>query len=124
MKEIMAILPMNAMNKTKRALADAGITSMTAKEAFGNGSGIIDNAILDGAERGYVEAIDQLGTPRLYPKRLITIVVPDKLKDKTVQTIIKVNQINDTGCGKIFVLPMDEAIRIRTGEETDKVLDD
>ena len=125
MKEIIAILQMNAMNRTKRALAEAGITSMTAKEALGNGSGIIDNAILDGAEQGFEEAIDLLGKrPRLYPKRVIFITVPDKLKDKTVQTIIKVNRNSISGCGKIFVLPMLDAIRIRTGEESDKVLDE
>jgi nitrogen regulatory protein PII 2 len=125
MKEIIAILQMNAMNKTKRALAEAGITSMTAKEAFGNGSGIIDNAILNGAEQGYEEAIDLLGKrPRLYPKRVIIVVVPDNLKDKVVKTIIKVNQVSESGCGKIFVLPMYEAVRIRTGEEGDTVLDE
>ena len=125
MKEIIAILQMNAMNQTKRALAEAGITSMTAKEAFGNGSGIIDNSILEGAEKGFEEAIALLGKkPRLYPKRVIFIVVPDKLKDKAVQTIIKVNRVSESGCGKIFVLPMEESIRIRTGEEGDKVLDE
>jgi nitrogen regulatory protein PII 2 len=125
MKEIIAILQMNAMNRTKRALAEAGITSMTAKEALGNGSGIIDNAILNGAEEGFEEAIDLLGKrPRLYPKRVMFIVVPDNLKELVVKTIIKANRVSVSGCGKIFVLPMLEATRIRTGEDSDKVLDE
>ena len=125
MKEVMAIVRMNMMNKTKQALSDAGITSITAREALGRGKGIVDLTLLQGAELGYEEAIAQLGqTQRLIPKRIMTIVVPDKLVQKTVKAIIKVNQTGKSGDGKIFVMPVLDAVRVRTGESGDKVLDE
>ena len=125
MKEIIAILRMNMMNKTKRALADAGIPSMSAREALGRGKGLVDFKVLDGAEKGYEEAIAQLGqSHRLIPKRMLLTVVPDKLVEKVVKTIIKTNQTGKAGDGKIFVMPTLDAIRIRTGESWDEVLDE
>ncbi len=125
MKEVMAIVRMNMMNKTKQSLSDAGITSVTAREALGRGKGIVDLTLLQGAERGYEEAIVQLGqTQRLIPKRIMTIVVPDKLVQRTVETIMKVNKTGKSGDGKVFVMPVLEAVRVRTGESGDKVLDE
>jgi len=78
MKEVMAIVRMNMMNKTKRALADAGISSMTARDALGRGRGLVDLTVLEGAEKGYEEAIAQLGqSQRLIPKRIFSVVVPN-----------------------------------------------
>ena len=51
MKEIMAIVRMNMMNKTKQALADAGIPSFTAREGLGRGKGLVDLTLLEGAEK-------------------------------------------------------------------------
>lgn len=125
MKEIFAVVRMNRMNQTKRALADVGITSMTARNALGRGKGMIDMQLLEGAERGYEEAISQLGhTQRMIPKRALIIVVPDELVDKTVTTIIDANQTGKSGDGKIFVSPCLDAFRVRTGENGDAVLDD
>lgn len=125
MKEVMAVIRINMMNKTKEALAAAGVSSFTAREALGRGRGLIDFKALKGAEQGYEEAIVQLGgSQRLIPKRILFIIVPDKLVRKTVETIIKVNQAGKSGDGKIFVLPALESIRIRTGEEGDSTLDD
>jgi nitrogen regulatory protein PII 2 len=125
MKEIIAVVRMNMMNQTKRALAEAGITSMTAREALGRGKGLVDLQLLQGAERGYEEAISQLGqSSRLIPKRALLIVVPDKLVDLTAKTIIRVNRTGKSGDGMIFVLPALNAVRVRTGEDGDDVLDD
>ncbi len=125
MKEIIAVIRINKMNETKRALADAGIYSATARDALGRGKGLVDLQLLKGAERGYEEAIAQLGQGgRLIPKRAILIVVPDGLKEKTVKTIIRVNQTGKSGDGMIFVSPCMDAVRIRTGESGDGVLDD
>jgi nitrogen regulatory protein PII 2 len=55
---------------------------------------------------------------------MLSIVVPDKLVAKTVKTIIKTNQTGKSGDGKIFVMPVFDAIRIRTGEDGDAVLDE
>lgn len=125
MKEIFAIVRMNKMNQTKRALSEAGISSITARDALGRGKGLVDIQLLEGAEKGYEEAISQLGqTQRLIPKRAIIIVVPDGLVDTTVKTIIRINQTGKSGDGKIFVMPCLDAIRVRTGEKGDAVLDD
>jgi len=124
-KEVLAIIRMNMMNKTKQALSDAGISSFTARECVGRGKGIVDYSILKGAEKGYDEAISQLGMSHpLVPKRWLSIVVPDKLVSKTVETIIKTNQMGKAGDGKIFILPVMEAYRIRTAEQGDQVLDE
>ncbi|TYT74628.1 P-II family nitrogen regulator [Desulfobotulus mexicanus] len=125
MKEIIAIVRMNRMNQTKRALVEAGITSMTAKEVLGRGKGIVDLSLLKGAEKGYEEAITQLGdSSRLIPKRMISIVVPDGLVEKVVSTLMGVNRTGKSGDGKIFVLQARESIRIRTGERGEAVLDE
>ena len=125
MKEVMAIVRMNMINKTKKALSDAGISSLTARECLGRGKGLVDFGVLRGAEKGYEEAIAQLGqSQRLIPKRWLTIIVPDKLVKKTVDTIIAANQTGKAGDGKIFVLPMAESYRVRTGETGDVVLDE
>lgn len=125
MKEVMAIIRINMINKTKKALIDTGVSSMTASEALGRGKGIVDLSLLKGAEQGYEEAIAQLGqTGRLIPKRVISIVVPDKLVPKTVQTIITVNQTGKSGDGVVWVLPLMDSLSVRTGENGDKVLDD
>ena len=127
MKDIMAIIRINKMNETKKALEEAGISSMTATgRVLGRGKGNVDYRILSGAQEGREEAIAQLGTngPRLIPKRLISIVVPDNLVKKTVDVIIKANQTGKPGDGKIFVLPILESHRVRTAESGDKVLDE
>ncbi len=124
MKEIMAIVRMNMMNKTKKALTDVGISSMTAKDCLGRGKGLVDFKVLEGAEKGYEEAVSQLGqSQRLIPKRLLVVVVPDKLVGKTVKAIIRVNQTGKSGDGKIFVMPVHNSVSVRTGESGDATLD-
>ena len=125
MKEVMAIVRINMMNKTKKALSDAGISSITAKDCLGRGKGLVDLKLLEGAEKGYEEAVAQLGqSQRLIPKRIFSVVVPDRLVRKTIHTIIKVNQTGKAGDGKVFVMPVMDAVRVRTAESGDRVLDE
>jgi nitrogen regulatory protein PII 2 len=125
MKEVMAVIRMNKVNQTKKALADAGISSVHARECLGRGKGLVDLAVLKGAEQGYEEAISQLGnTQRLIPKRMLTIIVPDGLVQRTVDTIIENNKTGKAGDGKIFVMPVEDSIRIRTGENGNATLDE
>ncbi len=126
MKEIMAVIRINMMNKTKEALSDAGISSFTATgRVLGRGKGNVDFRIVKGAESGAEEAIAQLGNgPKLVPKRLILVVVPDHLVKTVVDTLIAVNKTGNPGDGKIFVLPALDSGRIRTGEFGDAVLDE
>ncbi len=125
MKEVMAVVRMNMINQTKRALSAAGITSMHAKNCLGRGKGIVEMISLGGAEKQYEEKIQELGSAgRLIPKRMISVVVPDKLVKKVVDTIIATNKTGKSGDGKIFVMPVSDSVRIRTGETGDETLDE
>ena len=117
MKEVIAIVRMNMMNQTKKALTEAGVAAFFAHEANGRGVGFINTHILAGAEDGYEEAASLLGEKgKLYPKRAVTIVVEDVVVDSVVEAIISVNKTGKPGDGKIFVLPLKDAVRVRTGE--------
>ena len=124
MKEIMAIIRMNKMNDTKRALTDAGVSALTARKVMGRGKGKVDFFLLQGAQQGAEEAISQLGEgPKFIPKRLLTVIVPDDKAALVVKTISEVNRTGNPGDGKIFVLPIVEAVRVRTGEAGDVAVD-
>jgi nitrogen regulatory protein PII 2 len=123
MKEVLAIIRMNKMNETKRALAEAGISSLTARKVVGRGKGKVDFLLLQGAEKGYEEAITQLGPgPKLIPKRMLNIVVTDDKVDLVVKTIIRINKTGAPGDGKIFVESLIDAIRVRTNERGDEAI--
>lgn len=125
MKEVIAIIRMNKMNATKLALAEIGVPAITARKVMGRGKGQVDFQILKGAEQGYEEAINHLGPgPKLIPKRMLLIVVPDDMVARVAQTIIEVNKTGNPGDGKIFVLPVLDAVRVRTGETGAAAIDE
>jgi len=118
MKEIMAIIRMNKMNETKKALADAGLPAFVAREGYGRGKGLVNQAVLDGAAEGNEEAIALLGSKgRLFPKRIVSIVVPDDKATIAIDAIVSVNKTGQAGDGKIFVMPVSDSVRVRTGED-------
>ena len=117
MKEVIAVVRINMMNQTKQALTDCGVDAFFAHEAHGRGKGFANPQILEGAEQGYEEAASLLGEKgKLYPKRLVTAVVEDSQVACVVETIINTNQTGMPGDGKIFVVPISDAVRVRTGE--------
>nr|WP_320010355.1 P-II family nitrogen regulator [uncultured Desulfobulbus sp.] len=117
MKEVIAVVRMNMMNQTKKAITEAGVDAFFAHEANGRGKGFVNPAVLSGAEEGYEEAASVLGEKgKLYPKRVMTIVVDDDFVETVVDTIITTNKTGKPGDGKIFVLPIKESVRVRTGE--------
>ncbi len=124
MKEVMAIVRINAMNQTKDALTKAGITSFTVTgRVMGRGKGLVDHQVLKAADAGDEYARALLGSgPRLISKRMILVVVPDDMVDLTVDTLISANQTGKAGDGKIFVLPATETYRVRTGEKGESIL--
>jgi len=68
-------------------------------------------------DQGYEEAAAILGEKgKLYPKRVVTVVVEDDKVADVVQSIIKTNQTGKPGDGKIFVMPILDSVRVRTGE--------
>ena len=111
MKLIMAIIRIDRMNETKRALAAIGVDSMTATgKALGRGSGYP----IPGGNNTF--------QPRLRPQRVLNIAVPDNQVAAIVRTLIRVNQTPAAGDGKIFVLPLHESVRVRTGETGESIL--
>ena len=117
MKEVIAIVRINMMNQTKQALTDCGVDAFFVHEAHGRGKGFVNPQVLEGVERGYEEAATLLGSKgQLYPKRLVTVIVPDKQVKCVVETIINTNQTGRPGDGKVFVVPISDAVRVRTGE--------
>ena len=116
MKEVVAVIRANMMNETKHALADAGVASMTADHVLGRGMSRYHETITHGEEA----MLNQ--SQRLIAKRMLFIVVPNKQVDKVVKTLIKVNQTGKTGDGKIWVMSVSEAVRIRTGENGDTAI--
>jgi nitrogen regulatory protein PII 2 len=122
MKEIIAIIRPKMVNATKEKLADLGYPSMTAVPVLGRGK-----------QRGIANEVDVEIRPQLLeqrqaeavnyiPKRQITMVVQDEDVEEIAATIIKLNQTGQFGDGKIFVCPLDNAIRIRTGEAGEQAL--
>lgn len=120
MKEIIAIIRMNKVNATKKALADIGVCGLHAMKVMGRGKVHVNLSALDelGAreEIGGILADGLAKGSRLIPKRLLTILVQDNEVNKVVDTITKVNKEGNKGDGKIFVAPVLDAARVRTGE--------
>ena len=132
MKEIMAIVRMNRAGATKKALVDAGVAGFTAVRVAGRGRLVTDPAIIekrkaqllslnfdDVTEAGATEKLITgfLDDTRLFPKRLFIVLVHDEDVPRVVEAIMRANRTDcRAGDGKIFVLPMLDAVRVRTGE--------
>jgi nitrogen regulatory protein P-II 1 len=106
MKKIEAIIKPFKLDDVKDALNGIGIKGMTISEVKGYGRQKGHTEIYRGAE--YV--IDFL------PKLKIEIIVPAVQVDKVVETIVAAAKTGKIGDGKIFVLPVEQVVRVRTGE--------
>jgi len=106
MKKIEAIIKPFKLDEVKNALAEVGIQGLTVSEVKGFGRQKGHTELYRGAEY----TIDFL------PKVKIEIVVPDHRSDQVVETIMASAKTGRIGDGKIFVLPVEEVVRIRTGE--------
>jgi nitrogen regulatory protein P-II 1 len=107
MKKIEAIIKPFKLDEVKNALHEVGITGMTVSEVKGFGRQKGHTEVYRGAE--YV--IDFL------PKIKIEVVLDDAIAERAVQAIQDSARTEKIGDGKIFVLPVEQAIRIRTGEQ-------
>jgi nitrogen regulatory protein P-II 1 len=106
-KKIEAVIKPFKLDDVKDALHDAGVSGMTVTEVKGFGRQKGHTELYRGAE--YV--IDFL------PKVKVEIVVEDNLVDNIVEAITEAARTGRIGDGKIFVSPIDEAVRIRTGDK-------
>lgn len=135
MKEIIAVIRMNKVSATKKALIHVGAAGFTASKVMGRGRLVEDKAIIaerratllaltqkedQGTEKMVTEFLD--GT-RLFPRRMFTVLAHDEDVSKIVTAIIEANKTDyKVGDGKIFVLPVIDAVRVRTKESGDAAI--
>lgn len=108
MKLIIAIIRENQLDQVREALIEAGVSRITVSHVSGHG-------------RNQTEEIyrGQIVVPNLVPNIRIEIAVNDDFVDPTCNAIINATKANDSGyigSGKIFITPLEEVIRLRTGE--------
>jgi nitrogen regulatory protein P-II 1 len=113
MKKIEAFIRHEAFEPIRTELLERGFPSISILEAKGSGR-----------QKGIVEQYrGSTLTVNVRPKLKIEVVVEDTDKNLVVETILKHARTGEVGDGKIFVIPVEEAIRIRTGETGEEVLD-
>ena len=109
MKLIKSIVRPNKVDEVKDALTRIGISGMTVTEVRGHGKQKGHTAIYRGKEYDV----------SLLPKMEIEVVVPDNLVDEAVAAIITAARTGEIGDGRVFVIPVEQSYRIRTGERSD-----
>lgn len=112
MKKLEAIIKPFKLEEVKEALGEIGIEGMTVSEVKGFGRQKGHTEIYRGSEY----------TVDFLPKIKIETVVADDQADAAVETIAKAAKTGKIGDGKVFVIPVEQAIRIRTDETDDKAL--
>ncbi len=112
MKKIEAIIKPFKLDEVREALSEIGVTGLTVTEVKGFGRQKGHTELYRGAE--YV--VDFL------PKVKIEIVVADGIVEMAIDSIVKAAHTGKIGDGKIFVMPVEQVVRIRTGETGDAAL--
>jgi nitrogen regulatory protein PII len=108
MKLIKAIVRPNKVDDVRDALEKMSISGLTVTEVRGHGKQKGHTAIYRGKEYQV----------SLLPKMEIEVVVDDKVADDAIKTIIAAARTGEIGDGRVFVLPVNQSYRIRTGEQT------
>ncbi|MGB7788089.1 P-II family nitrogen regulator [Methanoregula sp.] len=132
MKEIMVVVRMKKTGATKKALVAAGVAGFTAVKVSGRGRLVTDPVQIEECKAkllamgmtdlGDAGDTDKLITSfldgsRLFPRRLFTILAHDDDVPRIVEAITKANRTDyGIGDGAIFVMPILDAVRVRTGE--------
>jgi nitrogen regulatory protein PII len=112
MKLIIAIIKPFKLEEVKEALSEIGIEGMTVTEVKGFGRQKGHTEIYRGSEY----------TVDFLPKVKIEVAVGDELVAKTVETVVKAAKTGKIGDGKVFVVPLEDVVRIRTDERGESAL--
>ena len=107
MKLLKAIIRPNKIDDVKDALARLSISGMTVTEVRGHGKQKGHTAVYRGKEYNV----------SLLPKMQVDVVVPDSIADDAIRAIVEAARTGEIGDGRVFVLPVETAYRIRTGEQ-------
>ena len=107
MKLIKAIVRPNKVDEVKEALTKLSISGMTVTEVRGHGKQKGHTAVYRGKEYNV----------SLLPKMEIEVVVQDGIVDEAIGAIIQAARTGEIGDGRVFVIPVDQTYRIRTGEK-------
>nr|WP_242697818.1 P-II family nitrogen regulator [Bordetella holmesii] len=111
-KQVTAIIKPFKLDEVREALAEVGVSGLTVTEVKGFGRQKGHTELYRGAE--YV--VDFL------PKIRVEVVLADDLVDQAIEAVLKAARTGKIGDGKIFVTPVEQAIRIRTGESDEEAL--
>ena len=111
-KQVTAIIKPFKLDEVREALAEVGVSGLTVTEVKGFGRQKGHTELYRGAE--YV--VDFL------PKIRVEVVLADEMVEQAIEAVIKAARTGKIGDGKIFVSPVDQAIRIRTGESGEQAL--
>ena len=138
MKEIMAIVRMKKTGATKKALIAAGVAGFTAVKVLGRGNLVTDPKSIEEckekllsmgmdefSEAGDTEKMVNsfLDGSRFFPRRLFTILAHDEDVPRIIEAVANANRTEyGIGDGTIFVLPVFDAVRVRTGEAGDAAI--
>lgn len=113
MHKIEAIIRPEKLDDVKNALGEAGYHGMNIVHVTGRG---VQRGIVHMGRGGETYTVDML------PKVKIEVVVPDDKMDAVVNLIVKAAQTGNIGDGKIFLIPVTDSIRVRTGERGDQAV--
>ncbi len=118
MKEILAFIRPDKIRLTIDALADAGFFGLTCRTCMGRGKQMLPSHIEGIPSEVFSAPADEilLQHSRLIAKRCLMIVVNDNDLSKAIDVIIEKNHTGKPGDGKLYVLPVSESYRVRTGE--------
>lgn len=107
MKKIEAIIRPEKLNEVKDALDDLGYHGMNFTQITGRGA---QRGVVHQGRSGETVTVD------LLPKIKLEVIVSDLAVERVIEAIIKCARTGNIGDGKIFIIPVDEAVRVRTGE--------
>jgi len=107
MKLIKSIIRPNKVDEVKDALGKLNIAGMTVTEVRGHGKQKGHTAVYRGKEYNV----------NLLPKMEIEVVVRDEIVDEAIEAIIQAARTGEIGDGRVFVIPVDQSYKIRTGEQ-------
>ncbi|MCS7207804.1 MAG: P-II family nitrogen regulator [Dehalococcoidia bacterium] len=113
MKKVEAIIRPERLDRVKDALAAAGFVGLNVVNVTGRGT---QRGVVYQGRAGERYVVDML------PKVKLELVVPDSAVEQVVNLIIQNARTGNIGDGKIFIIPVDDAIRVRTGERGDQAL--